>query len=132
MNLTRAFVLLDLFCMSIMHSPTLHAMGPPPGFDDKSVAQLLPMLDSADDATREHAAVGISWQLHYYKHGATNTAPELIRATFSKTASMVTNDRNYVVRLACVDVLKVLDGWTNTIPALVRATDTTNCGIGIA
>jgi HEAT repeat protein len=126
MNHSRFYLFLVLLCFGMAAGTLLHAIQPPPGFNDKTVKELLPLLDSPDIETRKNATAGISWQLEQNEISLTNIEPTVIKATLSKTLSLFEHEENRVVRLGCVAILLNLDAWTNTVQPLTQTTDDKN------
>ena len=122
-NHTRFYLFFALLSFGMTTGALLYAIQPPPGFNDKTVGELLPMLDSPDVETRKNATAGISWQLERNEISPTNIEPTLIKATLSKTESLFEHEESRVVRLGCVAILLNLDTWTNTVQALTQTTD---------
>jgi HEAT repeat protein len=99
---------------------TLYAIQPPPGFNDKTVSELLPLLDSPNTEIRKNATAGISWQLEQNQITLTNIESGVVKATLSKTSALFKHEENQLVRLGCIAILFNLDTWTNTALALTE------------
>lgn len=106
---------------------TLYAIQPPPGFNDKTVSELLPLLDNPNPEIRKNATAGISWQLEQNQITPTNIEPEIVKATLSKTSALFKREENRIVKLGCIAVLLDLDTWTNTVEALTETTNDKDC-----
>lgn len=121
MNYIRFHLLFALLCSGMAAGTLLYAIQPPPGFNDKTVKELLPLLDSSNVETRKNATAGISWQLEQQQLSLTNIQPIIVQATLLKASSLLKHDESRVVRLGCIAILLELDAWTNTVQALNQA-----------
>jgi HEAT repeat protein len=119
-------VRLGLIWTGILFLELVQAVPPPPGFDNKGLTELIPMLDSGDAFVRKNAAAGIGWHLGREKFVLTNVEPALVGASFSKIRQLLRKDDDPLVRLAAVAVLFELDAWTNAAPALAEACSDSN------
>jgi len=120
MRLIRLPLLAISLCFGIVASA--EAIQPPPGFEDKTVKDLLPLLDNPSAEIREKATAGISWQLGRNEFSLTNVEPTVVAATLEKTTSLFKHEENRAVRIGCVAILLGLNSWTNTFPAIVQTT----------
>ena len=77
------------------------------------------MLESTNAATRIGAAEAIDWDLYLDRSDTNLIDAELIQQTASKASQLLQSDKDPIVRLASIDVLKELNNWSNTIPALL-------------
>ncbi|MGO8766578.1 MAG: hypothetical protein ACLQSR_15745 [Limisphaerales bacterium] len=84
MNYIRFHLLFALLCSGMAAGTLLYAIQPPPGFNDKTVKELLPLLDSSNVETRKNATAGISWQLEQQQLSLTNIQPIIVQATLLK------------------------------------------------
>ena len=119
-------MLIVLLCVGQIKAPSLDAIQPPPGFAEKSITELLSMLDRTDPNIREDATAAIAWRLGREIFTTTNVEPALVRSILSKTSLLLQHDDNQRVRLAAVSVALQLNAWTNTAPTLVEASADTN------
>lgn len=129
MNNPRLLFFFFLICSHIAFTEAISGMQPPPGYDDKSIKELLTMLDSASRGIRENATAGIAWQLGREKNKLTNVDAELVRQVYSRASILVTNDESSVVRVAGITVLLELSSWTNTSPVLMQSTNDKDQGV---